>query len=355
MDDLGDLRVIDAHIHQWDPLTTPRDFSTLARMFRYLPLPLDLVARLAPRRDREFVGDPTAYMHPYLPADYRADAGAVPVDAIVHIEVEWTGAKADETRWVESLPFGIDTPRLGAVIGSADPSADGFAALLDAHQSASPVFRGIRTMVARHPDPDVRSFDHAEGGLTSPRFLDGFAELAERGLSFEAWVYSHQLPDVTALARRYPEVTVVLNHLATPAGLFGKVGKHTGANPGERRKLFLRWRDDLAALAEHPNVVAKVSGLTMPILGHPVPPRGTPTPVPELVDRIGPMLAHAYDVFGAERLLWGSNFPVDRPITSVGNSVRAVAESLTNQGAGLDDLVQVFRETARRVYRVEPE
>ncbi|MEV0343738.1 amidohydrolase family protein [Nocardia sp. NPDC050713] len=355
--DLAGLRVIDAHIHQWDPLTTPRDFSNLARLFKYLPVPIDLATRLAPRRDREFVGDPTPYVHPYLPADYRTDTAGVPVESIVHIEVEWTGtgptAKADETRWVASLPFGVDTPRLGAVIGSADPAADGFAALLDAHQTASPLFRGIRTMVAHHPDTAIRSFTGNAGALTTSRFLDGFAELAERGLSFEAWVYSHQLPEVTALAARYPDVTIVLNHLGTPAGLFGKVGKHTGANPGERRKLLLTWRDDLSALAAQSNVVAKVSGLMMPILGHPVPTRGSATPVPTLVERIGPLVTHAMDAFGPDRLLWGSNFPVDKPITSIDHSARAIAEIVTGHGGGPADLAQIFRGTAERVYRVE--
>ncbi|MGX1806605.1 amidohydrolase family protein [Nocardia sp. NPDC055321] len=350
------MTVVDAHIHQWDPLSTPREFSSLARLFRYVPVPIDWAKRVAPRRDREFVGDPAPFVAPYLPAQYRDDAGDVPVEAIVHIEVEWSGkgplAQAAETRWVASLPFGVDTPVLGAIIGAGDPAAPDFAELLDAHRSASPLFRGIRTRVEYHPDPAVRAHNKAPGKLTDPRFLDGFAALAERGLSFEAWVYSGQLPEVTALASRYPDATIVLNHLATPAGIFGPVGKHTGRNPGQRRELFLRWRDDIAELATHANVVAKVSGLMMPILGHPVPPRGQATPVPVLLERISPMLTHALDVFGADRLLWGSNFPVDKPITSIGNAAEAVATALAGHGADDKALEQVFRLNAQRVYGI---
>ncbi len=351
------MTVVDAHIHQWDPLTTPREFSGVARLFSMLPIPLDLAKRVAPKRDREFVGDPAPFVRPYLPADYRTDAGNVPVEAVVHIEVEWVAKKplglADETRWVASLPFGVDTPALGGIVGAADPAAPGFAALLDAHQSASPRFRGIRTRVEHHPDPGIRSHCKQPGALTAPRFLDGFAVLAERRLSFEAWVYSRQLPEVTALAQRFPDATIVLNHLGTPAGIFGPVGKHTGRNPGERRELFIRWRDDLAALAAHPNVVAKVSGLMMPILGHPVPPRGTPTPVRELIGRMSPMLQHGYDVFGADRLLWGSNFPVDKPITSIGNAAEAIATALSEHGADEKALEQIFRGNAQRVYCID--
>ncbi|MFQ6328867.1 amidohydrolase family protein [Nocardia sp. CWNU-33] len=355
--DLTGIRIIDAHIHQWDPLTTPRDFSAMARLFKYLPLPIEIAIRLAPRRDREFVGDPIFFAHPYLPADYRADAEATPVEAIVHIEVGWSGAgplaAADETRWVAELPFGGVNPALGAILGHANPAAPNFAELLDAHRAASPLLRGIRAMVAHHPDRDVRSFTKTESALTTKAFLDSFAALAERGLCFEAWVYSHALPDVTALAARYPEVPIVLNHLGTPAGIFGPVGKHTGTNPSLRRELFIRWRDNLSALAANPNVFAKISGLMMPVLGHPVPRRGHPTPVPALLDRIGPLVEHTLDVFGADRLLWGSNFPVDKPITSIGNSVEVIAAAITGHGGGRPELEQIFRTTALQLYRID--
>jgi L-fuconolactonase len=357
--DLAGISVVDAHIHQWDPLETPRGFSGAAKVLRFLPLPIGAAARLTPKRDREFIADPTAYLHPYLPADYRADAGEVPVEALVHIEVEWAGrtqqAKADETRWVASLPFGVDTPALGAIIGGGDPTRPGFADLVDAHRSASPLVRGIRTMVAHHPDPGIRSFAAAPGVLTSSGFLNGFGVLADRGLLFEAWVYSPQLPEVTALAQRFPEVTIVLNHLGTPAGLFGPVGRDTGADPAARRDLFDRWRENLAALAAQPNVVAKVSGLAMPVLGHPVPVRGNPTPVAALLERVAPLLHHAFDVFGAQRLIWGSNFPIDKPITSIANSAQVVVDVLADRGGSARELDQVFRTNAQRIYAIDAE
>ncbi|WP_043648451.1 amidohydrolase family protein [Nocardia thailandica] len=353
----GSSSIVDAHIHQWDPLETPRKFSVYAKLLRFLPIPLDLAMRFAPSRDTEFTADATAYTRPYLPANYRDDAGAAPVRAIVHVEAEWAGSGANpqaaETRWVASLPFGVDTPALGAIIGSADPAAPDFAALLDAHAAASPLFRGIRTMVAHHPDSGVRSYTPRPDALTNAAFLDGFATLAERGLSFEAWVYSGQIPQVTALARRYPEASIVLNHLGTPAGAFGPVGKRTGRTPGDRAALLARWREDLTELAEQPNVTAKVSGLMMPILGHPVPPRGQGTPVAELVTRVGPLLTHALDVFGADRLIWGSNFPVDRPITTLEGAVDTVTTALAGAGASVGDLQKVFHDNAVRVYRLD--
>lgn len=351
--DIGDIRIIDAHIHQWDPFGNPREFSHTAKLMRALPVPLGLAVRLAPRKDREFVGEPSAYLGPYLPADYRADTGRLPVESVVHIEVEWTGSKVEETRWVTALPFGVDTPALAAVSASALPGTPGFTELLDAHLSASPLVRGVRSMIAHHPDTGIRSFTTTPDTLTSRAFLEDFAELAERELLFEAWVYSHQLPQLSALARRYPEATIVLNHLGTPAGVFGRVGKNTGANAAQRRDIVERWRADIAALGEFPNVVAKVSGLMMPILGHPVPRRGTPTPVPQLTDRIGPLLRHAADVFGIDRLVWGSNFPVDRPITSITGSAETVATVLKDHLGAAAALDKVFRTNAQRIYRLD--
>nr|WP_280463341.1 amidohydrolase family protein [Nocardia carnea] len=219
--------------------------------------------------------------------------------------------------------------------------------------SASPLVRGIRSGVAHHPDTGIRSFADGPNTLRSPAFLDGFAALAERDLAFEAWVYSHQIPAVTALAQRYPEATIILNHLGTPAGIFGPVGKHTGRDTDARTGILERWRTAIADLAESPNVVAKVSGLMMPILGHPVPRAGTPTPVAELTDRIGPLLRHAAGTFGADRLIWGSNFPVDRPITSITNSAEAVATVLADHLGDSAALEKVFRTNAQRVYRLD--
>jgi predicted TIM-barrel fold metal-dependent hydrolase len=93
----------------------------------------------------------------------------------------------------------------------------------------------------------------------------------------------------------------------------------------------------------------------MPILGHPVPMRGLPTPVSELLDRTAPLLHHAFDVFGAQRLIWGSNYPVDKPITSIANGAQAVIDVLADRGGSAEELEQVFRTNAQRTYGIDAE
>jgi L-fuconolactonase len=341
------LRIVDPHIHQWDPFTTSREASTPARAVRRVPLLRPAVLALVPRRDREFVGDPVHVLNPYLPADYRVDAGDLPVESIVHVEAGWkddrTTGGAGETAWLASQPFGSDgSPALGAIVCRADPSDPGVGELLDRNLAASPLLRGVRCSGAHHPDRGVRSW--AEPGLLArPEFLRGFAVVAERGLSFEAWVYSHQLPQVAALAREYPQATIVLDHYATPVGLFGPRGRHTGRTQADRREIFDRWSGDIAEVAALPNVVAKHSGLGMPVLGW-----TGPQTTAQFRDAVAPLVTRTQELFGADRTLWASNYPMDKPTVSLPGTVDALLDILGPEA----DPQRLLRDNARRVYRL---
>ena len=339
------LRIIDPHIHQWDPFTTPRVVSVPAKVVRRLPALRPAALALVPKRDKEFVGDPSHVIEPYLPADYRADAGDLPVASVVHVEAGWADHHdaAGETAWLSTLPFGVDGPALGAVVCHADPREVGIGATLDANLAASPRLRGVRCSAAHHPDPGVRDWGD-EGLLASADFLRGFTAIAERGLSFEAWVYSHQLPEVVGLAREYPEVTIVLDHYGTPVGLFGPRGRRTGQTEGERRAILERWSDDVAAVAALPNVVAKHSGLGMPVLGW-----DGPRTREQFGDAVAPLVTRTQELFGADRTMWASNYPMDKPVVALGDTVGALLDILGPDA----DPQRLLRENARRVYRIE--
>jgi L-fuconolactonase len=331
------LRIIDPHIHQWDPFTTPREVSAPAKVLRRVPLLRPAVLALIPKADREFVGDPAHVINPYLPADYKTDIGGLPVEAVVHVEAAWKDhSSSGETTWLTSLPFGAGgLPELGAIVCRADPGDPGVGDLLDRHLAASPLVKGIRCSGAHHPDPGVRSWAE-EGLLARPAFLRGFAAVAERGLSFEAWVYSHQLPDVVALASEYPEVTIVLDHYATPVGIFGPRGRRTGHTEADRRAILDRWSDDLADIAALPNVVAKHSGLGMPVLGW-----AGPQTTAQFRDT-------TQELFGADRTLWASNYPMDKPVVPLSGTIEALLDIL---GPAADPQ-RLLRDNARRIYRM---
>lgn len=347
--------IIDAHLHQWDPPTTPHETATMARINRAAPWLMEFLFRtVTPRRDREFIRTIEHVLRPYLPMTYAADvapvveAVGVPVEGVVHVQADWHGqgllGPVEETRWLETLPFGQEgRPDLLGVVGYADPRSDNIGDVLDAHREASDRFRGIRCMGAWHPDRNVRDYVEGEGLFRSPEFLRGFVAVAERGLTFDAYVYSHQIDDVAVLAKEYPETTIVLDHYAPPVGWGGPMGGQ-GATPESRAAILSRWRDAISSLAQQPNVVAKHSGLAFPMLGLP-----TATYTRErLAETVAPLVLHTTDVFGPDRLVFGSNFPMDKALAAYADIVGALTDLLADRG---DDLLRkVFRENAQRVY-----
>lgn len=181
------------------------------------------------------------------------------------------------------------------------------------------------------------------GGATSRRCS---RRTWRRGLSFELWLYSHQLETAHALIREYPGTTFVLNHYATPVGLFGPRGDVR--TPAQRERLLGQWQDEVARLAQYPHVVAKHSGLGMPVLG------GTPRrpldvgSLAGFTERAAPLVRHLHDCFGPERTMWASNYPMDKPVLSVAATAQVVLDVLGSDA----EPGPLFHDVAARTYRV---
>jgi predicted TIM-barrel fold metal-dependent hydrolase len=349
--------IIDAHLHQWDPRSTPREATPLVRILGRWPDTMHAVARMGTSAaTRDGVGRFDHVLAPYLPADYVSDVLPYAVEGVVHVEAGWHDRGAfgavDETRWVARLPLdGTTGPRLLGIVAGADLTSRTAGAVIDAHREASPLVRGVRMIAAHHADPGVRNWARRSRLYTRPRFLDGFEQLAVRGLRFDAWVYSGQLPEVASLARRFPEVPVVVCHLGTPAGVYGGgVGRRTGHTVEERRAILSRWRDDLGEVAALPNAYAKVSGLMMPVLGHQEARQREHVSRQQLTTRAQPLLEHALDVFGPARLMFASNFPMDKVTARLPDIVAGFAAVVASRGEAA--VRMVFRDTARAFYGI---
>lgn len=348
--------IIDPHIHQWDPYHTPHKAALAVKLFGNFPSILDRVARIAiPKATLDTIGLTDYALSPYLPKNYAQDCSPFDVEAIVHIEANWHHQHdlgvVEETRWVAQLPFGQHSPKLGAIVGKADPFNPSFERVLRAHIDASPLFRGIRCMATHHADSGVHAWTPYPDVYTNPIFLKRFELLARYGLSFDAWAYSTQLSDVTALAKQFPETAIVIDHLATPVGVFGPVGHETGRTAEQRAGIFSQWKDDIAELAEQKHIHAKVSGLLMPVLGHSFHKRRELANVDTIVNLLSPFVEHAIDVFGYERLIFASNFPMDKVTATLPDIIEAKIRMITPYGD--DALKAIFRENARRFYRMD--
>lgn len=236
-------------------------------------------------------------------------------------------------------------PRLAcaAIVGHADLRLGaGAAPVLDALAGASGGrLRGIRNPVAWHPDAELRKTrGGADGVLREARFQEGVALLGPRGLALDAWVYHPQLPEVAALARRCPQTTIVLDHLGGPLG--------RGPYAGRVREAFAEWRALLREVAREPNVVCKIGGLGLPIMGLDLPADATPA---DVASRWRPYVETAVECFGTNRCMFESNYPSDRDEVSYVDVWNAF--KLLTAHASPAERHALFAGTAIAVYGLE--
>jgi predicted TIM-barrel fold metal-dependent hydrolase len=232
------------------------------------------------------------------------------------------------------------------IVGTANLRlGDAVGAVLDAQIAAGGGrFRGIRRAAAWDPDETVprHRTNPGPGLFLRDDFRAGFAQLAPRGLTFEAWCYHRQLPDVTALARAFPGTTIILNHFGGPLGI--------GSYAGKAQDVFAQWRTDVSELATCPNVVAKLGGINMEMNGFAWHERPRPPGSQELAEATRHYYEFTIEKFGVDRCMFESNFPVDKAscsYTVLWNSFKRLTS-----GCSATEKVKLFHDTAARVYRL---
>ena len=235
---------------------------------------------------------------------------------------------------------------IAGIVAHADLTSPHLDEVLDAHEEAGKgLFRGIRHSLARDPHPEALSIPgrSPEGLAASEAFRHGLTRLGERGYTYDCWHYHHQNLDFRNLAKAAPGTTMVLDHFGTPLGV--------GPYADKREEIFAQWRDDIAAIAECPNVVAKLGGLAMPDNGFGWDRRTLPASSEELVEAQASWYHHTIKCFGAHRCMFESNFPVDRLSISyhvLWNGLKKIAASYSEE-----EKTALFSGTATRVYNLD--
>ena len=239
-----------------------------------------------------------------------------------------------------------DARACAAIVGFADLRLGAAAGeVLDAHRSASPRFRGVRHAAGWDKSDDVRNSHTSppQGLLGEAAFREGFAELQKRDMSFDAWLFHTQIPELTNLAKAFPDQPIIFNHFGGPLGI--------GPYEGKRAEILEVWKVDVAQLSECQNVVAKLGGLVMPINGFGFHQADRPPTSEALQSATRDYYLHMIDHFGAHRCMFESNFPVDKTSCSYNvlwNSFKRIAAPFSAA-----EKAALFHDTAARVYRVE--
>jgi predicted TIM-barrel fold metal-dependent hydrolase len=246
--------------------------------------------------------------------DFLADAAEWPLVKSVHVQGEIDRAQSlAETAWLQSIADERGFPHgIVAYAALQDPRLD---QVLQAHAQHANV-RGIRQIL--NPDQCERP-DY----LTDPAWRAGYARLADYGLSFDLQALPEQFADASAVAAAHPNVPVVVNHTGlprdqTPAGL-------------------IRWRRAMRLLADLPHVSVKISGFGM------FDPVWTTA-------SIRPLILETIEIFGVDRCMLASNFPVDKVWASLDRLMEAFEASTADLSTAKQR--KLFHDNAERTYRL---
>ena len=299
------MQIIDAHQHFWD-----LDHN-------YLPWLMDD----PPIKFR--YGDYSALKRNYWPANYRDDSADFDVVGTVFVETEWDPRDpTGEVGWVELLKAreGLPTVMVAqAWLDRADASE-----VLEFH-GRSPIVRGIRHKPRAASRPDLVE-PGAPGSMGDPAFRRGFAMLGLHKLSYDLQTPWWHLGEARALADEFPDTQIILNHTGLPSdrspeGLAG-------------------WRAAMRELAGASNVALKISGLGQ-------------AGQPWSADANRSVVLDAIDIFGPERVMFASNFPVDSLVGSFKTIFLGFVAITSTFSAATRDAM--FRRNAARLYRFPDE
>ena len=299
----------------------------------------------------------------YLLPDLLKDISEGGHNVVATVYLEWLSMyRADgpaEMRPVGEIEFangvaamsasgGYGKPRVCAgIVGHADlPLGARVREVLEAMIVAGGGrFRGIRFIASVHPDQTQwgATAMRPEGLLVDKKVREGFAQLAPLGLSFDAWVYHTQLADVIDLARAFPGTRICLDHCGGPAGV--------GRFAGRREEVFPEWKASIQEIAKCENVVVKLGGLAMCLLGYDFHLRERPPSSEELAAAWRPYVETCIEAFGPRRAMFESNFPPDNGQCSyqvIINAFKRIASPLSEA-----EKTALFSQTATDVYRLE--
>jgi len=279
------MKLIDSHMHLWNP-----NLLTYA-----------------------WLSDAPPLNRPFLPSDFRAAITDFEVESVVFVQADCLPEQGiEEVKWVSQIA--ADVPVSGIVAFASLEQGDAARPTLEA-LTAYPLVKGIRRLIQ----------SESAGFSTQPDFIKGVQALVDYGFSFDLCIRHHQLPNVIKLVAQCPQVSFVLDHVGKPDIAHGEIA---------------RWREDIQALAQSPNVSCKLSGMITEA-NH---ANWTP-------DDLRPYVEHVLNTFSPQRIMFGSDWPVCTLAASYQRWLETAQQFVSYLPT--DDQQRIFYSNAKRFYRLE--
>jgi len=302
---MDNIKIVDAHHHLWDLNNKDTKYSWL------------MVTE-----GEAFFGDYAAIRKNYILEDYIEDSKNQNIIKSVHVQAEHDDDKpVNETAWLQNLADTHSSKLPNAIVAFADFSKNNVSEILDAHQEYKNT-RGIRQILSYNKDEP--KYSHAtEDFMKKSTWVENFKYIRNRNLSFDIQIYKHQMEDAANLANKYNDVLFILNHTGEPCY--------------QSKEYIESWEQNMKKLAKCENVVAKISGLGM------FDPNWT-------IDSTRIFVEKTIQIFGIERCMFASNFPVDKIFNSFDTYWNSFKEITKNYSE--NDKKLLFSSNAEKYYRI---
>ena len=300
---MNELSIVDAHHHLWD--LEKNDYPWL------------MVSE-----GKAFFGDYGKIRKSYLVEDYINDAKNQNLIKSVHIQAEHNDNNpVNETKWLQEVADNNVNNLPNAIVAYADFSKANVNDILEKHLEYKNV-RGIRQILSHNKDNP--KYNHAPVDFMKINsWVENFKHIKNKNLSFDIQIYYQQMKDAYNLAKKYDDILFILNHTGEPAE---RDGDHVKG-----------WEEGMKLLSSCDNFVTKISGLGM-------------FDFDWTVESTRPFVEKTINIFGIDRCMFASNFPVDKIMNTFDIYWDSFKEITKNYSQNEKELL--FCKNAERYYRI---
>jgi len=205
--------------------------------------------------------------------------------------------------------------------------------------------KGIRMLLAAHNDERISSgaVKTKTGIMLDPNFIEGAKILEKNELSLDFWIYHTQLNELEFVAKTLPDLSIILNHIGGP--------KQVGPYEGKQGITHREWRRSMMRLSVFPNIKVKLGGLGMKVCGSKFNLNPKPPSSDQLSELWKSWFFETIDLFGTDRCMFESNFPVDKGSCSYGvlwNAFKKISANFSN-----DEKNKLFYQNALKTYKIK--